>query len=270
MVVRLLPFLLLVVFLSCKKESVKPISPLLSKMETTLAGEVVATTIEYNNDGKPVFMQALGSTAARPVNIITRFVRNAQGTIQKIIIKNPQYLNTFNTDSIIYTTSYSGTNGRYTSMVNYLFHKNGTTEYDSTYFTYDAAGTVTKATKLRNNGSLPGFAEVERNEFTYENGNLMRCKNYILSSLFLEQTVTYDTKVNPMGFGTEWILIGSTRNNRKFEQSSPNNATVISYTQNGTTSTITATFTYLLNDFPTSKTETLANGQQQTSIFTYR
>lgn len=185
---------------------------------------------------------------------------------------NPQYLNTFNSDSIIYTTNYSAAYDRYTSLVNYLFFKSGITEYDSTYFTYDASGTVTKATKLmnNNNGSLPGFQEAERNEFTYENGNLMRCKNYILSSLFLEQTVKYDTKVNPMGFGTEWILIGSTRNNRKFEQSSPNNATVINYIKNGTMSTIAATFTYLPNNFPASKTETLVNGQQQTSIFTYQ
>ena len=73
-----------------------------------------------------------------------------------------------------------------------------------------------------------------------------------------------------MGFGMEWILIGSTRNNRKFEQSSPNNATVINYIRNGTTSTITASFTYLLNDLPASKTETLADGKQQTSIFTYQ
>ena len=40
MLVRFLPFLL-IVFLSCKKETEQAISPLLSKMETTLAGEIV-------------------------------------------------------------------------------------------------------------------------------------------------------------------------------------------------------------------------------------
>lgn len=270
---RLTPFLLLAavpiaIGIACKKDHEEKPTTLLSKMETTLVGETVTTTIDYT-DGKPVFIQALGSTGGRTVNTATRFIRNSNGIIEKIIIKNPGYLTTFLSDSIIYTIHYSTANSRYTSLVNYLFFKNGTTEYDSTYFTYDVSGTVTQATKLISTGSSSGYQEAERNEFTYENGNLMRCKNYILSSLFLEQNVTYDSKANPMGFGKEWILIASTRNNRRFEQSSVNNPTTVSYDQNGTVSTTSSTYTYNVKGYPASKTDVLSNGSTQTSIYTY-
>lgn len=129
---------------------------------------------------------------------------------------------------------------------------------------------VTRATKLINKGSSSGYQEAERNEFTYDNGNLIRCKNYISSALYLEQTVSYDNKINPMGFGKEWILIGSTRNNRKFEQSSPNNATTVSFNRNGVMSTTTTTYTYNLKDFPASKTDLLPDGSTRLSTFYYQ
>lgn len=266
---RFIPFLVAVIFLSCDKDVKEDSTPLLSRMETTSGGETVTTTVEYN-DGKPIHMRALGSSGGKIVNVTTRFIRNGHGFIEKIIIKNPAYLTTFTIDSIIYTVNHSIANNRYTSLVNYLFFKDGTTEYDSTYFTYDAAGVVTKATKLRNNGATTGYQEAERNEFTYENGNLIRCKNYILNALYLEQNVTYDNKINPMGFGKEWILIGSTLNNRKFEQSSPNNATIVGFNRNGNTSTTTTTYTYNLNDFPGTKTDLLPNGSTQITTFYYQ
>jgi len=268
MLSRFIPFLVAVIFLGCKKDLEKNTTPLLVRMETTLGGETVTTTVQYN-EGKPIMMQAIGSTGGSTVNVTTRFIRNSQGIIEMIIIKNPAYLTTFFADSIIYTLNYSAANSRYTSLINYLFFKNGIIEYDSTYFTYDATGVVTQATKVINNGSSPGYQEAERNEFTYDNGNLIRCKNYIANSLFLEQNVTYDNKINPMGFGKEWILIGSTRNNRKFEQASPNNATAVSFNRSGVISTITATYTYNLNNFPASKTDLLQNGSTQISTFYY-
>ena len=263
---RFIPFLVGLVFLSCEKEND---TLLLARMETTSGGETVTTTIQYN-DGRPIVMQALGSSGGRNVNVTTRFIRNSQGIIEKIIIMNPAYLITLVTVSIVYTLNFSPAGNRYTSLVNYLFFKDGTNEHDSTYFTYDAAGVVTKATKLINKGSSPWYQEAERNEFTYDNGNLIRCKNYIFNSLFLEQNVTYDNKINPMGFGKEWILIGSTRNNRKFEQSSPNNATTVSFNQNRVTSTTTTTYTYNLNNLPASKTDLLPNGSTQLSTFYYQ
>lgn len=268
MLVRFIYFITIILLVSCKKERIDEAVPHLAKMETTLAGETVTTTIEYQND-KPVFMQASGSTGGRTVNITTRFLRNAQGIIEKIIIKNPAYLTTFTVDSIIYYVNYSTANSRYASMVNYLFFSNGTIEYDSTYFTYDPAGMISQATKLTTTGSSGTYQEAERNEFTFTNGNLIRCKNYITNSLFLEQTVVYDAWSNPMGFGSEWILIGSTRNNRKFEQSSPNNAITISFNRNGTVSTTTTTYTYHVNGYPATKTDVLSNGSIQTSTYYY-
>jgi hypothetical protein len=266
---RFIPFLVAANFLSCEKNLQKNIIPLLARMETTSGGETVTTTIQYN-DGKPILMQALGFSGGGSINVTTRVIRNSQGIIEKIIIKNPAYLTTFFADSIVYAVNYSTANSRYTSLVNYLFFKSGTTEYDSTYFSYDGANVVTQATKLINNGSSSGHQEAERNEFTYDNGNLIRCKNYIFSSLFLEQSVSYDNKINPMGFGKEWILIGSTRNNRKFEQSSPNNATTVSFNRSGVISTTTTTYTYNLNNLPASKTELLSNGSTQISTFYYQ
>lgn len=264
---RFTVFLSIVLLVSCDKDPVK--EPLLARMETTLNGETVTTTVAYNKNGKPILMQALGSTGGNPINVTTRLIRNAQDLIEKIIIKNPAYLTTFTTDSIIYHVNYSTAHSRYISMVNYLYFRNGTTEYDSTYFNYDAAGTVVQATKLITTGSSGIYQEAERNEFTYASGNLLRCKNYIFSSLFLEQNVTYDAKSNPMGFGKEWILIGSTRNNRKFEQSSPNNAIAISFTRNGTVSTTTSTYIYSPDGYPVTKTDVLSNGSIQTSTYYY-
>jgi hypothetical protein len=154
-------------------------------------------------------------------------------------------------------------------MVNYLFFRNGTTEYDSTYFTYDAAGLVIQATKLINTGSAGGYQEGERNEFTYAGNNLIRCKNYMFSSLFLEQNVVYDAMVNPMGFGKEWILIGSTRNNRNFERSSSNNPTTVSFNVNGNVSTTATTYTYRPDGLPATKTDVLSNGSIQTTTYYY-
>jgi len=268
MLTRYISFLSVVLILcSCEKD--KEDHTTLTKMETTLAGETVTTTLQYTGANLS-FMQAIGTSLGRSVNVTTRFIRNSQGIIEKIVIKNPAYLTAFMTDSIIYTVNYSTTNNRYTSLVNYLFFKNGTIEHDSTYFTYDATGAVTQATKLIKTGSSGRYQEGERNEFTYDNGNLMRCKNYIFNSLYLEQNVTYDSKKNPMNFGKDWILIGSTRNNRRFEQSSSNNATSINYDQNGVTTTTTTTYTYFFNDLPASKTDILTNGSTQISTYYYQ
>lgn len=266
MLYRSIPFLIGLVFLSCEKEND---TSLLARMETKSGGETVTTTVQYS-DGRPIVMQVSGSSGGSSVNVITQFIRNSEGIIEKIIIKNPLYLTTFVSDTIIYTLNFSRAENRYTSLVNYLFFKDGTKEHDSTYFTYDAAGVVMRATKIINKGSSPWYQEAERNEFTYENGNLIRCKNYIFNSLFLEQNVTYDNKINPMGFGKEWILIGSTRNNRKFEQSSPNNATTVSFNRNGVSSTTTTTYTYNVNNLPASKTDLLPNGSTQISTFYYQ
>ena len=129
---------------------------------------------------------------------------------------------------------------------------------------------VNAGNKVDKQWLIAGHQEAERNEFTYDNGNLIRCKNYIFNALFLEQNVIYDNKVNPMGFGKEWILIGSTRNNRKFEQSSPNNATTVSFNRNGVTSTTTTTYTYNLKNFPASKTDLLPDGSTQLTTFYYQ
>lgn len=268
MLIRFTFVLLVVLLLSCNKDGVEETR--LARMETVTAGETVTTTIQYNQHGRPVLMHALGSNGGRVVNLTTRFIRNVQGIIEKIIIKTPNYLTPFTVDSIIYHVNYSTANSRYTSMVNYLFWRNGTVEYDSVYFTYDVAGMVTQATKVINTGSSGAYQEAERNEFTYVNGNLIRCKNYLFNSLNLEQNVAYDAWSNPMGFGKEWILIGSTRNNRRFEQSSPNNAITISYNVNGSVSTTTSTYIYNLNGYPATKSDVLSNGSIQTSTYYYQ
>gem|GEM_PF-3150743 len=264
--------LCLILWLSCKKnkDATVPL-PLLAKIESTLNGETVTITTQFSA-GKIVLMEVAGTSAGKPVYVLTKLIRNPEGIIQKIVIKNPVYLTTFSTDSIVYTVIYSGAEKRYTSMVNHLFYKTGATEVDSTFFSYDDAGKVKQAIKLANEMGGQGFKEVERNEFTYNRDNLIRCKNYQLNSLFLEQTVEYDNSVNPLAFNKEWILIGSTRNNRRFEQSSFNNATTLTYNynQNGSTSTTTMTYTYNASNLPASRIDNLPNGSIQTVTYHYQ
>jgi hypothetical protein len=254
---------------SCKKTNHNLFlsAPLLSKTVTSVAGDTLTTTLEYSG-GKVTLMRTSGTSAGKSVNTNTLIIRNAQGIIETIVIKNPAYLTTFTSDSIVYEIHYSSASHRYANMVNDLFLKNGNKEHDSTYFDYDAQGNLVQATKLINDGST--IKEGERNEFTYGRDNLIRCKNYIFSSLFLVQSNIYDNKINPMGFGKEWILIGSTRNNRRFEQSSFNNATTISYDQNGTTSSTTMNYAYNANNLPEKRTNTSTSGEIQTVTYFYQ
>jgi hypothetical protein len=258
-----------ILWFSCKKnDQGPPVSvPALSKTVTALSGDTLTTTLEYSG-GKVTLILASGTSAGKSVNTNTRFIRDAQGIIEKIIIKNPAYLTTFTSDSIVYEVHYSPSLNRYTGMVNDLFLKTGSKEHDSTYFTYDAQGYLVQATKLINDGSTT--KEGERNEFIYNGDNLIRCKNYIVSSLYLVQSNVYDNKMNPMGFGKEWILIGSTRNNRRFEQSSSNNATTITYETNGTISSTTMNYIYNANNLPVKRTNTVANGDIQTVTYSYQ
>jgi len=258
-----------ILWFSCKKANHGlPVSaPLLSRTVTILAADTLTTTLEYSG-GKVTLMVASGTSGGKSVNANTRFIRNTQGIIEKVIIKNPAYLTTFTSDSIVYEIHYSSTLNRYANIVNDLFFKNGNKEHDSTYFSYDVQGYLVQATKLVNDGST--IKEGERNEFTYSGDNLIRCKNYIFNSLYLVQSNVYDNKINPMSFGKEWILIGSTRNNRRFEQSSSNNATTINYDQNGTASSTTMNYTYTSNNLPVKRTNTSANGEIQTVIYFYQ
>jgi len=210
-------------------------------------------------------MLASGMSAGKSVNTGTLFMRNAQGIIERIIVKNPTYLTTFTSDSIVYQIHYSSALNRYASMVNDLFFKSGNKEHDSTYFTYDIHGYVVQATKLINDGTTT--KEAERNEFSYNGENLIRCQNYMLNSLKLIQSNSYDNKMNPMGFGKEWILIGSTLNNRRFEQSSTNNATIINFDRNGTMSSTTMEYTYNSNNLPVKRTSTVSGDIQIVTYF---
>ena len=268
MTAKFIFLLFILIWFSCKKKDQHIIAPLplLSKMVSTLAGETVTTTLEYS-EGKVTSMLMSGTSAGKSVNTNTIFIRNAEGIIEKIIIRNPTYLTTFTSDSIVYTVHYSPSSNRYTSLINDLFYINGNTEYDSTYFTYDATGSIVQATKLIKDGSAASFKEGERNEFTYSGRNLIRCTNYILNSFYLEQSVDYDNKINPVALDRDGILLGSTRNNRRFEQSSFNNATVINYNQNGRTTSTIMSYTYNENNLPATRTNEVSTGSQTVTYF---
>jgi hypothetical protein len=271
MFARFLFLLLAIALLSCSKNNTdNATAPLLKKTVTILAGDTLTTTLDYSG-GKVTHILTSRITAGGVVLTSTRFVRTAGGAVEKIIIKNPTYLTSFTSDSIVYAVHHSTADNRYTSMVNNLFFINGNKEYDSTYFTYDGAGNVVLATKVFTDANTTAFKEAERNEFTYSNGNLLKCKNYMLGAFFLEQSVVYDDKVNPMAFGKDWILVGSTRNNRRFEQSSLSNPTTISFhiKQTGNTSTTKMAYTYNGYNTPANRTDTLPDGRVQTVLYYY-
>src|SRR5829696_746591 len=124
--------LLAVILFSCKKNDLgTPSLPLLTKTISVSGSDTLTTNFAYAG-GKVSFMLVAGMSSGKPVSNETRFVRHPSGILQKIIMRNPAYLATFKSDSIVYKVNYETTSNRYTSLVNQLFFLNGNVEYDST------------------------------------------------------------------------------------------------------------------------------------------
>ena len=199
------------------------------------------------------------------------FVRNAQGVVQKVIIKSDD-LATSGLDSLVSIVHYNTSSSRYTSSVITL-DENGSTVKDSTAFTYNAAGKMIQSEEFLDDGISGGYGEIAKTEYTYDaEGNIIKSKNYYFDDstgtyVASDQDVyEYDTKVNPLVLGNEAFLLGdpslvSTHNITKdtytdLEDATNNDVTTNVYTYNASNKPITGTVTVLSEGVPYPATYT--------------
>lgn len=198
-----------------------------------------AMTFGYNASKKLTDLNSFSVTSGTTSSFSMRAVRNAQGIIQKVIIKSDQYQQ-YGLDSVITVVGYQA--GHYSTEVTTI-DLGGMTVADSVYLTYDAGGRVIKEESFF--VALGSADTMSKTEYTYNGNNIATMKTYSYdpstSSYTLIDTYTYDQyddKQSPMYFGNDAFVFGSPL----FD--SYNNPLKSSESVLGTTQTYTITYTY--------------------------
>jgi hypothetical protein len=212
-------FAFLVFLFSCKKEkSFDPNNPngggggstsseLLERIDTKLGTDSIGVLYRYDSQKRLIIYQTGGIIIGNAFEIQLKLVRNTQGVVQKIILKD-------DIDSIVRVVHYDASKSRYSSMAAAYFDGSDDVK-DSTVFSYNNAGKLVQAEYFFDDGSGSGYEKEEKVEYTYDtNGNVTKEKSYVFDSFLnvyeedSQYEYEYDTKVNPLILGTEGIIIG--------------------------------------------------------------
>lgn len=254
--------LLCIGLFSCQKE----VTDIFNNTGSSSGGQLVkvisksgsdssAMSFGYNSSKKLTDLNSVSVTNGNTSSFSMRAERNAQGIIQKVIIKSDQYQQ-YGLDSVITTVSYQA--GHYSTEVTSI-DLGGITAEDSVSLSYDAGGKVIKEESFF--VALGSADTMSKNEYTYSGNNISSMKVYsydpTTSSYQLVTTYTYDQyddKLSPMYFGNDAFVFGSPLFN------SYNNPLKSSQTVLGTTQTYSVTYTYNSANKPATATSTIQPG----------
>jgi hypothetical protein len=247
---------------------------LLSKIVTHLGGnDSVTIFYDYDNQKRLVSYNYDGISNGDAFTGQFKFVRNAQGIIQKVIIKSDE-LAASGFDSVANVVRYNTTLARYTSTL-FVFDDAGLFLKDSTAFTYNASGKLIQSEEFLDNGFTGGYAETTKTEYSYDAaGNVTRVKNYLFNDVtglyepYDEDIYEYDAKSNPLMVGNEAFLLGDPT------LASVNNVIKDTYTDFGDPNfndVITTTYTYNSSNKPITSTATYqSEGIPYPTSYTYK
>jgi hypothetical protein len=207
---------------SCKKEkSFDPNNPnggggtastLLAKTVTQLeGGDSLKVTYNYDSQKRFIGYNTEETDAGDVYNGEVKFIRNAQGVIQKVVFKSWDLL-VIGVDSVFYLVHYNTGTSRYSSRV--LTYDDGTNFFrDSTVFSYNSSGKIIGSEEFYDDGS--GYIKSAKTEYTYgSSGSITKEKAYYFdeaSNSYIasyQDDYEYDTKVNPIILGNEAFLFG--------------------------------------------------------------
>ena len=184
-------------------------------------GTTDSTVSYFAYDGQGRFTrQWLGGTQnIMSDNGETRVVRNGQGTIQYIVIKDQVGAS----DSLLYTVNFNAGTGRYTSKI-ITEEVSGTVYRDSIVYSYNSSGQITEELYYTKVNNQP-YEEWSKILFTYNNGNLTEYRGFYMDDLtnaYVQESrivIEYDNKQSPLVLGAEGIVMD------QINYVSPNNVT---------------------------------------------
>jgi hypothetical protein len=268
---------------SCKKEkSFDPNNPngggggtggaLLAKTVTQLdGGDSLVVVYNYDNQKRFIGYIAEESYQGDLYNSEMKFIRNAQGIIQKVVLKSYDLV-LIGIDSIFYVAHYNAGTSRYTSKV--LTYDDGTDFFrDSTAFSYNSSGKIIGSEEFYDDGN--GYVKASKIDYTYgSSGNITREKAYYFDDVSnsyvasYQDDYEYDSKVNPMILGNEAFLFGES------SWAASNNQTKDTFTDLEDPSggdVYTTTYTYNSNNKPlTDQTVAQSDGVPYPTKYTYK
>jgi len=234
---------------------------LLKKIVSKSGSDSSVVLFGYNSSQKLTSFDAVSAIGGVDILIQERAERNAQGIIQKLIIKSDQYTQ-FGIDSVVTVMNYSS--GRYNSKVTTI-DLGVFALVDSIALVYDAAGKVVTERSYSDFG-LGGYEEIGKIDYTYNGNNVASIKNYSYdsgtSSYDLVETYTYDqydNKISPIYTGIEAFVFDSPL----FYSS--NNPTKSTITSSGSTETYTTTYTYNSSNKPLTGSSIIQPGNTTTT-----
>jgi hypothetical protein len=223
-----------------------------------------SSTLEfgYNSSKKLTTLNTIDVTGGTTSVTNERVERDAQGIIQKLIIKDDQYQQA-GIDSVITMIGYSS--GRYISKVTTI--DLGIVVFrDSVELIYDAAGKVITE-KIFDDLATGNYEENAKIDYTYSSENIATVKQYsydgsTYSLEFIYSYDEYDNKVSPMNIGFEAFVFDSPA------MYSVNNPTKSSIADSGSSQTFTTSYTYNSANKPLTASSTIQPGNS-TATATY-
>lgn len=271
--------------ISCKKDkSFDPNNPnggggggttttVLAKTVTQLqGGDSLRVIYSYDNQKRFISYISEESDQGDVYHSELKFIRNAQGIVQKMVIKADD-LAAAGIDSIFYKINYNTGLSRYTSSV--LTFDDGTDIFrDSTVYTYNSSGKISQTEEFQDAGTGV-YVKVSKTEFTYNAaGNVTREKVYYFDDTtntylpYYQDDYEYDAKVNPLILGNEAFLLGDA------SLASPNNQTKDTYTDSEDATMndlLTTTYTYNTANKPLTDIVTIqSEGVPYPTAYTYK
>jgi len=266
-------FLLIVVtsiLSSCEKEvdSVNnggnsgPADLFLQKIVSKSGSDSSTLEFGFNSSNKLMTLNTTDVTGGATSMTKERVVRDAQGIIQRLIIKDDQYQQA-GLDSVVTVIGYSS--GRYIFKVTTI--DLGIVVFrDSVEIIYDAGGKVVTE-KIFDDLATGNYEENAKIDYTYTGDNIATIKQYsydgsTYSLVFTYTYDEYDNKVSPMNIGFEAFVFDSPA------MYSVNNPTRSSISDSGSSQTFTTSYTYNSANKPVTATSTIQPGDS-TATATY-
>jgi hypothetical protein len=224
-------------------------SGLLDRTVTKFGTDSITTSYDYDGQKRLILYKSGGSFLGTFAEVQLKFVRNAQGIIQKSILKT-DFFASMGIDSILRIVHYDVSKARYTSMAAAYFDGSDDVQ-DSTVFIYNTAGKITGIEYFSDYGTGT-YDRDGKTEYTYDaSGNVTKEKNYGYNAgayeAYDESVYEFDNKTNPIFLGNEGFVLGD------IITFSPNNQTKKTYTDftdPSANAVATSVYTYNTNNKP--------------------
>ena len=184
---------------------------LLQKIVSKSGSDSSSLIFEYNSSDELVILRTIDVSGGATAVSEERAVRNSQGIIERLIIKDDQYRQ-FGVDSVVTIVQYSA--GKYMFKVTTIDVGIGVFK-DSVAIVYDPVGNVISE-RMYDDLALGSYDETAKIDFTYDDSNIATIKQYVFdartSSYSLRETFSYeqyDNQRSPLTIGYDAFVFNS-------------------------------------------------------------